>query len=95
MLHTIIPFTDSLLQNQIILCIDTIGQMSCILERNLLIPSFVSGSILTFERIDTIQRNIQVRQRNINRRVFRILRKVERTRQVQTNFRKVARITHT
>ena len=79
MLHTIVPITQALLQKQIILGRNRISHSTGILERNLFIPLFFSCRFLTFERINTIQRDIQIRQSHTDRRVTCILCDIERT----------------
>ena len=95
MLHTIGPFIQSLLQNQIILGINRVRHLTGILKWDFFVPTFITYRLLTLERINTVQWNIQVRQRHADRRVPCILRNIECTGQIQSYLGKVTRITHT
>ena len=77
MLHPVIPLTQSLLHDKVILCVNGIGQTSGILERNLLVPTFFTYHFLPLERIDTVQRQVQVRQGHTDGRVSCILGNIE------------------
>ena len=61
MLESVVPFMQTLLQNQVVLRADGVRHTARILKGNLFIPAFFSCRLLALERIDTVQGNVQVR----------------------------------
>ena len=67
MLHTVFPVLYQVrLKKQIIFSLDTILQMSCITNRNFLIPTFFTHRLFPLKRINITERNCQIGQSNSN-----------------------------
>ena len=95
MLEPVSPLTQPRLQKQVILRTDGVGYASCILQGDLFVPAFFTRRLLALERIESVQGDVQVRERNTDGRVACVLRHIEGTRQVQSDGREGVRIAHT
>ena len=78
MRYLILPvLTETWMQQIVFLCIDRAGETSCICQTDFLIPTLFTHKILSLERIETRQIQIEVRQRQRDCRLLCILTEID------------------
>ena len=95
-LHTVLPVSDQVrLEEQVVLGLYAVLQSSGVAYGNLFVPFLFAHSFLSFEREDSGQRNVQVGQSHVDRRVAHVLCNVRCSRQRQFLVEQVACIADT
>ena len=78
--HTVTPILhQTTLKEKIFLCVDAICERTGVTHANLLVPTFLTSSLLSLERIESVELDIEVRQCNRQTAVAHVLGKVEST----------------
>ena len=74
MLHTVAPVFDEIgAEKTVFFRVDRVADLSCVADGNLLIPAFCAYGMTSFERVETAQTDVQIRQSERYTRVAHVL----------------------